>query len=382
MDLYDVYPIYDIEPVSAHGSRFIDRNGTEYLDFYGGHAVISIGHSHPHYVGRISDQLNKLGFYSNSIINPLQEELADKLGVICGYPDYHLFLVNSGAEANENALKLASLATGKKGVISFKNSFHGRTSASVAVTDNPGIRAAINICDHVTFCSFEDLKEVEQVLMKNETCAVIIEGIQGIAGINVPSQDFLLGLKKLCSQYQAILILDEIQSGFGRSGTFFAHQLSGVKADLITVAKGMGNGFPIGGLLISPSFEAKHGQLGTTFGGNHLACCAALAVVEVIEDENLVENARMMGARISEELKNIKEVVEIRGRGLMLGVKFDFNIKKLRKHLLLSEKVFVGSSSDPLVMRLLPPLSVGEQEVDQFITGLTNSLKHEELLVN
>ncbi|GJM27651.1 MAG: acetylornithine aminotransferase [Cyclobacteriaceae bacterium] len=382
MNLFDVYPIYDIEPVTASGSRFTDSNGEEYLDFYGGHAVISIGHSHPHYIARVSNQLRQLGFYSNSIINPLQQELADKLGSVCGYPDYQLFLVNSGTEANENALKLASFITGKKGVISFRNGFHGRTAASVAVTDNPRIRAAINPCDHVSFFSLEDLNGVDEVLMKNETCAIIIEGIQGIAGINTPSREFLMGLRDLCNKYEVVLILDEVQSGYGRSGAFFAHQHSGIEADLITMAKGMGNGFPIGGLLISPSFESKHGQLGTTFGGNHLACSAALAVLEVIEDEKLIENARLMGNLLCEKLKAINQLVEVRGQGLMLGMKFDFNIKKLRHHLLFTEKVFVGSSSDPSVLRLLPPLCIGINEVDQFINCLTNSLKHEELLVD
>jgi len=382
MKLYDVYPVYDIEPVTASGCRFIDRNGTEYLDFYGGHAVISIGHSHPHYIKRVSEQLQKLGFYSNSIINPLQNELAEKLGMLSGYPDYQLFLVNSGAEANENALKLASFVTGKKGIVSFNKGFHGRTSACVAVTDNPKIRAAINPCDHVTFCALGDLKAVEQALETGDTCAVIIEGIQGIAGINTPDSYFLQGLRKLCDQYGVILILDEVQSGYGRSGEFFAHQHSDIKPDLITVAKGMGNGFPIGGLLINPTIEASYGQLGTTFGGNHLACSAGLAVLEVIENEGLIENSRKMGEDLISRLTEIDQIEEIRGKGLMIGLKFGFDIKKLRKHLLFNENVFVGSSSDPTVLRLLPPLSITKNEVDQFVTCLINSLYHEELFVN
>ena len=382
MELFDVYPIYEIEPVSAGGCRFTDKTGVEYLDFYGGHAVISIGHSHPHYIDRIQSQLNKLGFYSNSIINPLQTELAEKLGIASGYPDHQLFLVNSGAEAIENALKLASFATGKKGVIAFDKAFHGRTSAAVAITDNPNIRASINPNDHVTFAALEDLAEVESILSKNETCAVIVEGIQGIAGINVPSTNFLQGLRQLCAKHDAVLILDEIQSGYGRSGKFFAHQYADIQPDIITMAKGMGNGFPIGGLIISPMLQAKHGMLGTTFGGNHLACCAALAVLEVMDQEGLIENANIQGKNLIGHLSNINQVVEIRGLGLMLGLKFDFEVKKLRKHLLLEEKIFVGSSSDPTVLRLLPPLCVSPNEVDQFISGLTNSLKNEELFIH
>ena len=382
MNLFDVYPIYDIEPVKALGCRFTDKDGMEYLDFYGGHAVISIGHSHPHYINRIERQLNTIGFYSNSIINSLQEELAKKLGDLSGYPNYQLFLVNSGAEATENALKLASFATGKKGVISFKNGFHGRTSASVAVTDNPRIRAAINPSDHVCFLPLEDLEGVEELLMQEKTCAVIVEGIQGIAGINVPSPLFMKGLRELCSRYHAMLIIDEIQSGYGRSGKFFAHQYAGINADIITVAKGMGNGFPIGGVIISDEFEATYGMLGTTFGGNHLACAAGLAVLEVMESENLIENANIRGNSLIQSLSGIATVQEVRGSGLMLGVKFDFEVKKLRKHLLLKERIFVGSSSDPTILRLLPPLCVGDDEIDQLLTGLINSLKNEELLVH
>lgn len=382
MDLFDVYPIYDIEPVKATGCRFVDKKGVEYLDFYGGHAVISIGHSHPHYIHRIEKQLRLLGFYSNSIVNPLQNDLAQKLGDLSGYPDYKLFLVNSGAEAIENALKLASFSTDKKGVIAFDKAFHGRTSAAVAITDNPRIRASINPADHVCFLPLEDLKAVESVLSENETCAVIIEGIQGIAGINVPSARFLQGLRDLCTKFGAVLILDEIQSGYGRSGAFFAHQYANIKPDIITLAKGMGNGFPIGGLIISPSFEAKHGMLGTTFGGNHLACSAALAVLEVMEQEKLVENARVQGNRLKEELSNIDQVQEVKGLGLMLGVRFEFDTKKLRQHLLFNEKIFVGSSADPTVLRLLPPLSIDTVAIDQLVYGLTKSLKNEELLIH
>ena len=382
MELFDVYPIYPIEPVQASGCHFVDKSGTEYLDFYGGHAVISIGHSHPHYINRIQKQLNKLGFYSNSIINPLQTELAQKLGLASGYPEHQLFLVNSGAEAIENALKLASFSTGKNGVIAFNKAFHGRTSAAVAITDNPKIRAGINPSDHVHFVALEDLQSVEEILFKNETCAVIVEGIQGIAGINMPSVDFLRGLRQLCSRYHALLILDEIQSGYGRSGKFFAHHFAEIEPDIITMAKGMGNGFPIGGLIISPTLQPSYGMLGTTFGGNHLACSAALAVLEIIEDENLVENADIQGSKLIECLSEINQVKEVRGRGLMLGLKFEFEIKKLRKHMLLQEKIFVGSSSDPSVLRLLPPLCIQQGEVDQFVSGLSKSLKHEELLIH
>ncbi len=382
MNLFDVYPIFNIEPVSAKGCYFWDRSGDKYLDFYGGHAVISIGHSHPHYVKRIADQLEKLGFYSNSVINPLQQQLAEKLGALSGYPEYNLFLVNSGAEANENALKLASFITGKKGVIAFNKAFHGRTAAAVAVTDNARIRAAINPSDHVAFLSFEDLDAVEAVLRKDETCAVIIEGVQGIAGINTPSKSFLQGLRKLCTRYGAKLILDEIQSGYGRTGRFFAHQYAEIAADIITMAKGMGNGFPLGGLLIEPTVEAHYGMLGTTFGGSHLACSAGLAVLEVLEQENLVDNARVQGERLSHQLTGIDEIKEIKGTGLMLGIKFDFDVKPLRQHLLLKEKIFVGSASDPNILRLLPPLGIKDQHIDQFISGLTNSLKNEKLLIH
>ena len=382
MNLFDVYPVYDIEPVSAKGCRFVDKHGSEYLDFYGGHAVISIGHSHPHYVQRIEKQLKSLGFYSNSVVNPIQQSLAAKLGELSGYPDYHLFLVNSGAEANENALKLASFYTGKKEVISFHKSFHGRTSASVAVTDNAKIRAPINPSEHVTFLPLEDLEAVEGELKKNTFCAVIIEGIQGIAGINVPSLTFLRGLRVLCDKYGVILILDEIQAGYGRTGKFFAHQYTDIKADLVTVAKGMGNGFPIGGVLISTTFKAHYGMLGTTFGGSHLACAAGLAVLEVIEAENLMENARLYGNKITSELEGIEAVREVKGLGLMLGLKFDFEVKNLRKHLLMKEKIFTGSSSDPNILRLLPPLCIKDDEVEQLITGISNSLKNEELLIH
>ncbi len=382
MKLFDVYPIYDLQPVNAHGAYLTDLSGAEYLDFYGGHAVISIGHSHPHYVYRVEQQLKAMGFYSNSVVNPLQEELAALLGTLSGYPDYQLFLVNSGAEANENALKLASFATGKKSVVSFDKSFHGRTSACVAVTDNPKIRAPINYAEHVTFLPFEDLKGVEAVLSKNETCAVIIEGIQGIAGINMPSEHFFKGLKTLCDQYGVVLILDEIQSGYGRTGKFFAHQYADIQADIITVAKGMGNGFPMGGVIISPSFEASYGLLGTTFGGNHLACAAGLAVLEILQQERLIENAQSRGIQLKQLLSKIDAVKEVKGHGLMLGIEFDFPVKSLRQHLLFKEKIFVGSSSDPNILRLLPPLCIGDSEIDQLIEGLTNSLKNEELLIH
>ncbi len=382
MKMFDVYPIYDLQPVSAAGCYFTAQSRTEYLDFYGGHAVVSIGHSHPHYISRIEKQLKTIGYYSNSIVNPLQEELAELLGTLSGYPDYQLFLVSSGAEANENALKLASFATDKKGVVAFNKAFHGRTSATVAVTDNPKIRAAINPSDHVSFLPLENLKGVEAVLSNGETCAVIIEGIQGIAGINVPSDHFLKGLRKLCDQYGVVLILDEIQCGYGRTGKFFAHQYADIRADIVTMAKGMGNGFPIGGLIISPSFEASHGLLGTTFGGNHLACAAGLAVLEILQQERLIENAQLRGAQLTRLLLEIDAVKQVKGRGLMLGVNFDFKVKSLRQHLLFSEKIFVGSSSDPNILRLLPPLCIADNQIDQLIEGLTNSLKNEELLIH
>lgn len=370
MDLFNVYPLIDIEPVQAKGCYVTDSNGQTYLDLYGGHAVISIGHSHSHYVKKVSEQLGKLGFYSNSILNTLQESYAEKLGQACGYENYHLFLCNSGAEANENALKLASFHNGKSKIIAFDKAFHGRTSGAVAITDNTSIQAPINFSHHVQFLPLNDIDALKQALEKGDVCAVIIEGIQGVSGIHTPTDEFLQAIESLCKQYEAIFIMDEIQSGFGRTGDFFAHQKAGIKPDLITMAKGMGNGFPIGGVLISPKFEAKFGLLGTTFGGNHLACAAGLAVLEVMEEEELVKNAHEVGQYLIEKLQAIKEIVEIRGRGLMLGLKFDFSVKDLRNHLVHKEKIFTGSASDPNILRLLPPLSLTKEDADHFINRL------------
>lgn len=375
MDLFNVYPLIDIEPVKAKGCYVTDSNGETYLDLYGGHAVISIGHSHPHYVSRVSDQLGKLGFYSNSVLNGIQEAYAEKLGQASGYEDYHLFLCNSGAEANENALKLASFHNGKSKVIAFEKAFHGRTSGAVAITDNPSISAPINHTENVKFLPLNDVDALETALKSGDICAVIIEGIQGVSGIHTPTDAFLQAIEKLCKKHEAIFIMDEIQSGFGRTGDFFAHQHAGIKPDLITMAKGMGNGFPIGGVLISPKFEAKYGLLGTTFGGNHLACAAGLAVLEVMEKEELVQNAREVGQYLIDQLQNIKAIEEIRGRGLMLGLKFSFPVKDLRNHLVHTEKIFTGSASDPYILRLLPPLSLTKEDADHFVNKLNLSIE-------
>lgn len=370
MNLFDVYPLFDIEPVKAIGSRILDSNGNQYLDFYGGHAVISIGHSHPHYIKAISAQLNKIGFYSNSVIIGLQQEVAEKLGRLSGYPDYSLFLCNSGAEANENALKLASFTNKRSKVIAFKEAFHGRTSGAVACTDNPSIIAPFNAEHHVDFIDRFDLDAAKKSIEKGDVTAVIIEGIQGVGGIYVPQPGFLEELHSICKIHGTFLILDEIQSGYGRSGKFFAHQYSAVRPDIITVAKGMGNGFPIGGVLISPIFEAKFGMLGTTFGGNHLACAAAKAVLDVIEDENLIENADSVGKYLIERSKDLVGLKEIRGVGLMIGLEFEFDITQLRKDLLFDHKVFTGYSGKK-TLRLLPPLSITKNDVDM----LTDALK-------
>lgn len=374
MNPFDVYPLLDIEPVKAEGCKIIDSNGTEYLDYYGGHAVISIGHSHPVYVKKISEQLQNLGFYSNSVQIPIQKELSQKLGQLSGYEDYDLFLCNSGAEANENALKLASFHTNKSRVIAFKKAFHGRTSAAVSVTDNANYIAPVNKTTNTTFVELNDLDAVETELNKGNVCAVIIEGIQGVGGIHLPDDEFLRNLKQLCEEYDAILILDEVQSGYGRTGKFFAHQYANIQPDLITVAKGMGNGFPIGGVLIRPKFEAKHGQLGTTFGGNHLACAAGLAVLEVMESEKLITNASHLGSYFFSKFIEIPEIKEIRGRGLMIALEFDFPIKKLRQVLLQEEHVFTGVASNPNVLRLLPPLSLSENDANLFIEKLNRAI--------
>jgi len=369
MNLFNVYPLVDITPVRALGATLWDDKGQQYLDFYGGHAVISIGHSHPHYVQRLSEQLQNIGFYSNSVQIPIQRELATKLGEVSGYPDYTLFLCNSGAEANENALKLASFHTGKTRVLAFRGAFHGRTSGAVAATDNPKIVAPFNAGHAVSFLDY-DLGAVEQALQAGDVCAAIIEPIQGVGGIIMPSDDFLRGLAALCQQYGALLIADEVQCGYGRSGKFFAHQWAGIQPDVISVAKGMGNGFPIGGILIAPHLKASYGLLGTTFGGNHLACAAALAVLEVIEQEHLVEHARTLGDYLRTELLAHAGAEEIRGRGLMIGVKYDFPVKEVRDKLLTEHHIFVGNASDPTVLRLLPPLNITKTEVDVFLQAL------------
>lgn len=366
MNLFDVYPLFDINIVKGKGCHVWDDKGTEYLDLYGGHAVISIGHSHPHYVEMVTRQVAELGFYSNSVINNLQKEVAKRLGKISGYDDYSLFLINSGAEANENALKLASFHTGRTRVISFCKAFHGRTSLAVEATDNPKIIAPINANNHVTYLELNDLEGVKAELSKGDVCAVIIEGIQGVGGIKVPATDFMQELRKVCTETGTILVLDEIQSGYGRSGKFFAHQHSGIRPDIITVAKGIGNGFPIGGMLISPMFTPIYGQLGTTFGGNHLACAAALAVLDVIEQENLVANAAKVGSYLLERLKQFPQIKEIRGEGLMIGLEFEEPIKELRTKLLFEQKVFTGVSGAN-VLRLLPPLCLSLDEANDFL---------------
>ena len=373
MKLFDVYPLFDIEIVKGKGCYTYDAEGNEYLDLYGGHAVISVGHSHPHYLKALNEQASKLVFYSNSVVNGLQQRLAEKLGKVSGYDDYQLFLINSGAEANENALKLASFYTGKSRVLAFGKAFHGRTSLAVEATDNPKIVAPINANNHVTFLPLNDLEAVKAEIEKNDVCAVIIEGIQGVGGIRIPTPEFLNGVRDLCDQYGVVMILDEIQSGYGRSGRFFAHQYSGVRPDIITVAKGIANGFPMGGVLISPKFVPVYGQLGTTFGGNHLACAAAIAVLEIFENENLVENAREVGEYLIAQLKQIPEIKEVRGEGLMIGMEFDYPVKELRTRLIKEQKVFTGASGTN-VIRLLPPLVLTKAQADDFIKRFKQAL--------
>lgn len=369
MKLFDVYPLFDINIVRGKGCHVWDAKGEEYLDLYGGHAVISIGHAHPHYVEAIAKQVATLGFYSNSVINKLQQDVADRLGAISGYDDYQLFLINSGAEANENALKLASFHTGRTRVVSFAKAFHGRTSLAVEVTDNPKIIAPINDNGHVTYLPLNDTEAMKAELAKGDVCAVIIEGIQGVGGIQVPTDEFMQALRRACDDYGTVLILDEIQSGYGRSGKFFAHQYAGIRPDMITVAKGIGNGFPMGGVLISTKFKPVYGQLGTTFGGNHLACAAAIAVLDVMKEEGLVENAAKVGAYLLEELKGFPAIKEVRGRGLMIGLEFAEPIKELRSRLLFEQKVFTGVSGTN-VTRLLPPLCLSMSEADDFLSRL------------
>ena len=373
MKLYDVYPLFDIEIEKGEGCYTYDTEGTKYLDLYGGHAVISVGHSHPHYLKALNEQASKLVFYSNSVINSLQQKLADKLGKISGYDDYQLFLINSGAEANENALKLASFYNGKKRVIAFDKAFHGRTSLAVEATDNPKIVAPINANGHITFVPLNDIESVKAELAKGDVSAVIIEGIQGVGGIRIPDVDFMQALREECDKHDVVLIADEIQSGYGRSGKFFAHQYTDVRPDVITVAKGIANGFPMGGVLISPKFTPIYGQLGTTFGGNHLACAAAIAVLEIFEQENLVENARKVGEYLMAELKQIPGIKEVRGRGLMIGMEFDYPVKELRTRLIKEEKVFTGATGTHMI-RLLPPLVLTMEQAQDFIGRLKNAL--------
>lgn len=373
MKLFDVYPLFDIEIVSGKGCHVYDAEGTEYIDLYGGHAVISVGHSHPHYVEALKRQAEKMVFYSNSVQNSLQVKLAEKLGRLSGYDDYQLFLVNSGAEANENAMKLASFHTGKTRVISFSKAFHGRTSLAVEATDNPKIVAPINANNRITFVPFGDIAAVEAELAKGDVAAVIIEGIQGVGGVNIPSVEFWKALRAACDKYDVVMIADEIQSGYGRSGKFFAHQHSGVRPDMITVAKGIANGFPMSGVLISPKFKPVYGMLGTTFGGNHLACAAAIAVLDIFEQENLVENARRVGEHLLEKLREIPGIKEVRGQGLMIGLEFDYPVKDLRRKLLFEQKVFTGASGTN-VIRLLPPLVLTEALADEFVERLKKAM--------
>jgi len=373
MNLFNVYPLFDIDIKKGIGCRIFDNHGIEYLDLYGGHAVISIGHSHPYYVQKLTQQLEKIVFYSNSVINPLQKELAEKLGKQSGYEDYSLFLVNSGAEANENALKLASFHTGRRKVIAFNKSFHGRTSAAVRVTDNPRIVAPINEGFDVEFPELNDIDAVRKSLQKNDVCAVIIEGIQGVGGIRIPETEFLKALSAECKATGTMLILDEVQSGYGRSGKFFAHQYADIRPDLITTAKGMGNGFPIGGVLISPIFEASFGLLGTTFGGSHLACTAAIAVLDIMKVEHLLENALKIGDYLMDELKKIPQIKEVRGLGLMIGIEFDQPAKEIRNRLLFEKKIFTGASGTNII-RLLPPLCLSKSDAVAFLASFKEVL--------
>lgn len=366
--LFDVYPIYDIEPVKAEGSYLWDQHGTKYLDLYGGHAVISVGHCHPYYVDKLTKQLNAISFYSNSVKISLQEELAEKLGELSGYPDYKLFLCNSGAEANENALKLASFHNGRTKVISFTKSFHGRTAGAVAATDNPSIVAPVNYKEHVTFLPFNDAAAAEKGIT-DEVCAVIVEGIQGVGGIHVCTDEFLQTLRRKCDETGAILILDSVQCGYGRTGKFFSHQFSGIEPDIMSMAKGMGNGFPIGGILISPKFKASYGLLGTTFGGNHLACAAGVAVLDIMKDENLIENAAQIGEYLLNGIREIGGYKDLRGRGLMIGIEYDFPVKDLRNKLLFEHKMFTGVAGSSTI-RLLPSLALGKTEADLFLQAL------------
>ena len=374
MKLFDVYPLYDVTPIKAKDVFVYDENGTEYLDLYGGHAVISIGHGHPHYIKKLKDQLDNIGFYSNAIQNPLQQKLADAIGHQSCCHDYQLFLCSSGAEAIENALKLASFHTQKKRIIAFRNAFHGRTSAAVAATDNPNINAPLNKQQKVTFLEFNDSKGLENELQKGDVCAVIFEAIQGVGGLDQPSEAFVYDMDRLCKEYNSCLIADEVQSGFGRTGTFFAYQKYAIQPHIVTMAKGMGNGFPIGGILVHPSIEAKYGMLGTTFGGNHLACAASIAVLDVLEKERLQEKSKELEAYFMNQAKDILEVKQIKGRGLMLGLEFNFEVGALRKTLIYDKKIFTGGSSNKNLLRILPPLTVQKKHIDYFFKSLKEAL--------
>ncbi|MFZ2429981.1 MAG: aminotransferase class III-fold pyridoxal phosphate-dependent enzyme [Lutibacter sp.] len=374
MELFDVYPLYNVTPVKAEGVYVWDENDTKYLDFYGGHGVISIGHSHPDYVKSMSEQLTKIGFYSNSIVNPHQQELAHKLGKLSGCENYNLFLCNSGAEANENALKLASFETGKSRIISFDNAFHGRTSAAVAVTDNPSINAPINLQQKVTFLPLNDIELVVHEIGKGDVAAVIIEGIQGVGGLDEGTAEFFQEVQKECNENNVLLILDEVQSGYGRSGKFFAFQHHNIQPDVITTAKGMGNGFPVGGVLISDKIKAKYGMLGTTFGGNHLACAAGIAVLDVMEKEHLMQNVNEVYGYFLQEIATVPKIKKVKGKGLMLGVEFDFEVGELRKKLIFDQHIFTGGSNNKNLLRILPPLSAKKEHVDLFINALKEIL--------
>jgi acetylornithine aminotransferase len=374
MNLFNVYPLYDITPVKALDCTITDNNGVEYLDLYGGHGVISIGHTQPDYVSKLKNQLDNLGFYSNAIQNPLQVELAEKLGKLSGLEDYELFLCSSGAEANENALKLASFHNGKSRVVAFDNSFHGRTSAAVAVTDNKKIVAPINAQQVVTFLPLNNIELVEAELEKGDVSSVIIEGIQGVGGLDEGTTEFFQALEKACKKHGVVLILDEVQSGYGRSGKFFAYQHHNIKADIISVAKGMGNGFPVGAILISPEFEASFGLLGTTFGGSHLSCAAGIAVLDVMEKLKLQDNVNEVSAYFFEQIKQVPQIIKVKGRGLMLGVEFDFEIGALRKKLIVEKHIFTGSANNKNLLRILPSLTVKKSDIDVFIVALKESL--------